>query len=349
MANNFGEFLRQKRQEKNLTQKELSNLLFVSASAVSKWEKGVSHPDITLLPKLCEILSVTEHELITASVDNKKREEETQAKKWRVLSFSWSLFFYIAYPTALLPCFICNLAIDKTLSWFWIVFFALLFSFTFTNLPKLIKKYKLVLIPLCNYLALCLLLGVCCVYTKGGWFWISILSVLLGLVIIFLPIYISKYPVFSKVKKYNDVISILVDFIILNVLLLVINCFTIKNGYSNNWWFFTIAIPITFIIFLELNILLSIRFLKINKCLKTSIILFLSNLFLYLPPLFIKSKSPETQNEIDDVNIFKANLSCWQVDKTLEQNIHLIIFLTVLFLAVIFLIIGAISNTKKKN
>ena len=30
MKNSFGEFLRQKRQEKNLTQKELSNLLFVS-------------------------------------------------------------------------------------------------------------------------------------------------------------------------------------------------------------------------------------------------------------------------------------------------------------------------------
>ena len=82
MENNFGEFLRQNRLNKNLTQKELANLLFVSESAVSKWEKGVAHPDITLLPKLSEILGVSEHELITASIDNQARWEKTQARKW---------------------------------------------------------------------------------------------------------------------------------------------------------------------------------------------------------------------------------------------------------------------------
>ena len=202
MKSSFGEFLRQKRQEKNLTQKELSKLLFVSESTISKWEKDVAHPDITLLPKLSAILDVTEHELITASIDNKTREEKVQAKKWRTLSFSWSLFFYIAYGVALIPCFICNLAIDKTLSWFWIVVSALLLSFTFTNLPKLIRKHKLVFIPLSQYLTLVILLGVCCIYNNGNWFWIPTLSVLFGLMTIFVPIYISKYDLFSKIKKY---------------------------------------------------------------------------------------------------------------------------------------------------
>ena len=142
MEISFGKFLKQKRQEKNLTQKELASSLFVTESAVSKWEKNIAHPDITLLPKLSELLGVTEHELITASIDKKSREEKKQAKKWRTLSFSWSLFFYISYSLALIPCFICNLAIDKTLSWFWIVVSALLLSFTFTNLPRLIKKHK---------------------------------------------------------------------------------------------------------------------------------------------------------------------------------------------------------------
>ena len=132
MGKTFGEFFKQKRIEKNLTQKQLASQLFVTESTVSKWEKNVAHPDITLLPKLSEILGVTEHELITASVDNKTRNEKVQAKKWRTLSFSWNLFFYIAYGLALIPCFICNLAINKTLSWFWIVLSALILSFTFT-------------------------------------------------------------------------------------------------------------------------------------------------------------------------------------------------------------------------
>ena len=111
MEKTFGHFLRQRRHEKNLTQKELAKLLFVTESAVSKWEKDVAHPDITLLPKLSSILDVTEHELITASIDKKTRTEKTQAKKWQILSNTWNLSLYIAYATALVPCFICNLAI----------------------------------------------------------------------------------------------------------------------------------------------------------------------------------------------------------------------------------------------
>ncbi len=350
MENSFGSFLKQKRQEKNLTQKGLAKLLFVSESAVSKWEKDVAHPDITLLPKLSEILGVSEHELITASIDNKAREEKVQAKKWRVFSLSWSLFFYIAYTVALIPCFICNLAINKTLSWFWIVVSALILAFTFTNLPKFIKKYKLIFIPLFQYLALVLLLGVCCIYTKGDWFVIPTLSVLLGLIIIFAPIYIAKYNAFSKIKKYNDFVSVGIYFIMFNILLVAINIYTVINNYTtNSWWYVKIALPIVLTIYMELNLLLSVRFLKINRFLKTSIILFLINVFLYLPSLLIKSGNPDLQKEIDDMNIFKANLSSWQVDATIEQNIHLIVCLTLLLLALVFLMIGLIRHCRRNK
>ena len=45
----FGAFLVQLRQEKGLTQKELAEKLYVSDKAVSKWERGLSLPDIALL------------------------------------------------------------------------------------------------------------------------------------------------------------------------------------------------------------------------------------------------------------------------------------------------------------
>lgn len=349
MEKSFGEFLKQKRQEKKLTQKELAKMLIVSESAVSKWEKDVAHPDISMLPKLSEILGVTEHELITASVDNKLREEKLQAKKWRLLSFSWSMFFYIAYGITLITCFICDMAINKTLTWFWIVLSAITLAFTFTNLPKFIKKYKLILIPLSMYLALCLLLGVCCIYTKGNWFFIPTVSVFLGLIIIFMPVYISKYKCFEKVRKYNDFISIAVDFIVLNILLTVIYFFTITNGYAANNWYLKLGLPIVLCIYIMLNILLCVRFLRINKLLKTSIILGAIDC-LYILPILIKSNNPEIQSEIDCMNIFKADFSRWIVDVTLEQNIHLIIFLSVLFLALVFSIFGFFRYFKiKKN
>lgn len=348
MEISFGTFLKEKRQEKKLTQKQLADILFVTESSVSKWEKDVARPDISLLPKLAQTLGVTEHELITASIDNKLREEKIQAKKWRVFSLSWSLFFYIAYILALIPCFICNLAINKTLSWFWIVASALLLAFTFTNLPKLIKKHKLLLIPLSMFLALCLLLGVCCIYSNGNWFGVVSLSVLFGLSIIFVPIYIAKYKIFSKLHKFNDFVSIAIDFILLNVLLLVVENYTIVNGYTSNNWYLNIALPIVLSVYLILNLFLSVRFLKINKLLKTSIILIGISL-MYILTLFIKTENTYIQNELESLNIFKANFSNWQVEIMIERNIHCIIFLTLIICAVIFLVNGLIKHFKNKN
>lgn len=348
MKNSFGEFLKQKRQENKLTQKELAKMLIVSESAVSKWEKDVAHPDITLLPKLSEILGVTEHELITASIDEQSRQEKVQAKKWRAVSLSWSLFFYISYVIALIPCFICDLVINKSLTWFWIVLSALLLAFTFTNLPKLIKKHKLILIPLSMYIALCLLLGVCCIYTKGNWFWIPTLSVLFGLTIIFSPIYISKYKVFIKIKEYNDFVSLGIDFVVLNLLLVVTDFYSVTNNYASSHWFLKIAFPIVVCCYLFLNILMSVRFLKLNKLLKTSIILSLID-FLYLIPPFVKVKNPTLQKEINQANIFKADFSRWIPEVTVDNNIKLIIALTLLGLAIIFAVSGLILHLKRKK
>ena len=348
MQKSFGLFLKEKRQEKNLTQKQLAEIMFVSESAVSKWEKDVAHPDITLLPKLAETLGVTEHELITASIDNESRKEKVQARKWRRLVFTWDLVFYVSYVLALIPCFIVDLAINKTFTWFWIVLSALILSFTFTNLPKLIKKHKLIFIPLSQFLALCLLLAVCAIYTKGSWFWIAIISIILGLIIIFLPIFISKLKVFEKVKKFNDFVSIAIDFVVLNILLIVVDSYCVSNGFAVNHWYFSLAFPITLFVYLFLNVLLCVRFLKTNKLTKTGIILFLIDL-LYVIPMFLKSSSAGVQREIDDVNILKADLSVWKVDVTLEQNVNLICFLAMLALAIVFLTFGLIKHFKNKK
>lgn len=60
----FGSFLAQLRREKGMTQRELAADLYVSDKAVSKWERGLSVPDISLLVPLAEILNVTVAELL---------------------------------------------------------------------------------------------------------------------------------------------------------------------------------------------------------------------------------------------------------------------------------------------
>jgi len=60
----FGAFIAEKRKALDMTQKELADRLMVSDKAVSKWERGLSFPDITLIEPLARILSVSLTELM---------------------------------------------------------------------------------------------------------------------------------------------------------------------------------------------------------------------------------------------------------------------------------------------
>lgn len=60
----FGVFVAQLRKEQSMTQKELAQKVYVSDKAVSKWERGLSMPDITLLIPLSRALGVTVTELL---------------------------------------------------------------------------------------------------------------------------------------------------------------------------------------------------------------------------------------------------------------------------------------------
>lgn len=60
----FGLFITELRKEKGFTQQELADRLYVSNKAVSKWERGQSLPDISLLTPLAELLGVTVAELL---------------------------------------------------------------------------------------------------------------------------------------------------------------------------------------------------------------------------------------------------------------------------------------------
>lgn len=59
-----GTFIAARRREKGLTQRQLAERLHVSDKAVSKWERGLSLPDIQLLEPLAETLDATVTELL---------------------------------------------------------------------------------------------------------------------------------------------------------------------------------------------------------------------------------------------------------------------------------------------
>ena len=61
---NIGRVLIKNRHKRGITQDELATHLGVSKGAVSKWETGVTLPDISLLVPLCRVLGLTVQELL---------------------------------------------------------------------------------------------------------------------------------------------------------------------------------------------------------------------------------------------------------------------------------------------
>lgn len=53
-----GKMIAEKRKEKGLTQDALGAMLGISGKAVSKWERGLSQPDVSHIGKLTELLGL---------------------------------------------------------------------------------------------------------------------------------------------------------------------------------------------------------------------------------------------------------------------------------------------------
>ncbi len=56
------------------TQEDFSQMLDVTAQAVSKWENDISCPDIQLLPRIAQILGITTDELLTGKKTHQNKE-----------------------------------------------------------------------------------------------------------------------------------------------------------------------------------------------------------------------------------------------------------------------------------
>ena len=63
----FNEKLQDLRKNKGLTQEELAEALYVSRTAISKWESGRGYPNIDSLKEIAKYFSVTIDELLSSN------------------------------------------------------------------------------------------------------------------------------------------------------------------------------------------------------------------------------------------------------------------------------------------
>lgn len=78
MKKSLGVLITELRKEKGMTQAQLAEKMGVTDKAVSKWERDLSCPDISSVPKLAEILGVTVDQLMQSeksSPNNKQAQD----------------------------------------------------------------------------------------------------------------------------------------------------------------------------------------------------------------------------------------------------------------------------------
>ena len=76
---NVGNFIKELRKEKNITQEELSEKFYVSRRTVSRWETGSNLPDIDVLIELADYFNVDLREILNGKrKDNNMNYEEKE-------------------------------------------------------------------------------------------------------------------------------------------------------------------------------------------------------------------------------------------------------------------------------
>ena len=101
----FNEKLQALRKKKDLTQEELATMLYVSRTAVSKWESGRGYPNIDSLKRIAEVFSVSIDELISGNELLSIAEEENKEKKHQFNCISLGLLDILASLLLFLPFF----------------------------------------------------------------------------------------------------------------------------------------------------------------------------------------------------------------------------------------------------
>ena len=100
----FNEKLQELRKQKGLTQEELAEAIYVSRTAVSKWESGRGYPNIDSLKAIARFFSVTIDELLSsgqllniAEADGQQKEARSRDLVFGLLDLSIAMFLFLPF------------------------------------------------------------------------------------------------------------------------------------------------------------------------------------------------------------------------------------------------------------
>jgi len=100
----FNEKLQELRKQRGLTQEELAQALYVSRTAISKWESGRGYPNIESLKAIAKFFAITIDELLSgdelltiAEEDNRQKGKYLRDLVFGLLDCSVAMFFFLPF------------------------------------------------------------------------------------------------------------------------------------------------------------------------------------------------------------------------------------------------------------
>ena len=342
----FGTFVADKRRLAGLSQRELADKLHVTESAVSKWERGVSYPDITMISPLSQALEVSDHELMSASDDRDFARITGQAKSYRLQRsiVTWTLA--IAYGVALISCFIVNLAINHRLTWFFIVVTSIMVAASVTILPYWVEKRRWLIVLGAFLVSLLILLFTVWVYTGGGW-WLLIaaVGVVFGFAVVFGPLTLRSLEPVGWLGEHKMLVCLAVDSALLFGMVIVS-----MIGSASGSLFVPLALPIIITSLLPIWLIaLTIRYLALSGWFKAAISLGIAAVWEYCFTPYTDYLVTRTVDQIPtNLGLWGPfNLLDWSTSDLTNANIRLIITLACLLAAGLTALIGSMSRRRR--
>jgi transcriptional regulator with XRE-family HTH domain len=100
----FNQKLQELRKQKGITQEELAESLYVSRTAISKWESGRGYPNIDSLKTIAKFFGVTIDQLLSgdelltiAEEDTRQKEKHFRDLVFGLLDCSVAMFFFLPF------------------------------------------------------------------------------------------------------------------------------------------------------------------------------------------------------------------------------------------------------------
>ena len=101
----FGEKLQELRKSKGLTQEELAEALYVSRTAISKWESSRGYPNIESLKEISSFFSVTIDELLSGEKILSIADKENKSNIRNMCNFLLGIVDMLSVMLIMLPLY----------------------------------------------------------------------------------------------------------------------------------------------------------------------------------------------------------------------------------------------------